>query len=1018
MEIFKLLGTIAINNSDAISAIKDTAKQATKLGDSVSKSSATAETNLSQIAAESGKTMNQICSEVETAAAEYRKQGVNASDAMKKAYEDIGYSAENAHEKMSDGVEDSGAKLRKLPNIIGGVTTALEKAGSVAGTVASKVGTVIAAAAKVGVAAVGVASAGVTALTKNAVNNYADYEQLVGGVETLFGDSANIIKNYALEAYQTAGLNANDYMETVTGFSASLLQGLGGDTAKAAEYANRAITDMSDNANKMGTDMTSIQNAYQGFAKQNYTMLDNLKLGYGGTKEEMQRLIKEASKMTDVQKDLGVTVDESSLSFDNIINAISVVQKNMDITGTTAKEASETISGSISSMKASWQNLVGAMANKNADLTYFINNFVESVKTVKDNILPVVKTAVSGIGTLVSELAPVISEAIPELVTEVIPDLLDAGLSVVEALADGIIKSIPALVEQAPVLIRGFMNALDDLAWMLWDVGSTIVTELGASILENGQLIVGGAIENLIIFLGEKLGVSEETLESFRGMLETACESISDIFQAVKDLVENVADTVSNAISETGITWGDVWDGISTVLSTASDLIVEAVDLVSEAVSWVAEKFGEAKDALQPLIDTVSEYVDSGELANDVTETMETVIEAAKDAVGWLAEKFEAVKEKLQPYIDAVSDYITNGELANDVITAMKDALDLVSDVITAVVDGVTAFSDWCTEHQTTVEVITTLIGALAAAIGLYEIGQLAANIATTVWTTISGIATAATTALSTAVAFLTSPITLAIAALAALIAIGVLVAKNWDKIKETCIKLAQNISEKFTEIKEGISEKLTAAKEKVSEVFDNIKTTISDKLTSAKETVTDIFDNIKESISEKIESAKTKVSDVIDAIKELFNFSWSLPKLELPHISISGKFSLSPLSVPSFSISWYKKAMDNPMIMESPTPFGINKNGQIMAGGEAGSEVVSGTQTLMDMISAAVAKQNDELAELLASLLNLLESYMPQIISEMGRDIVLNNGVLVGELTPEIDRRLGTMSKYKARGN
>ena len=200
-------------------------------------------------------------------------------------------------------------------------------------------------AAKVGTAAVGAAAAGITALTTAAVNNYAEYEQLVGGVETLFKDSAGKVQEYAANAYKTAGMSANEYMSTVTSFSASLIQSLGGDTEEAAEYADRAIVSMSDNANKMGTSMEMFQNAYQGFAKQNYTMLDNLKLGYGGTQAEMQRLIADASKMTDVQQRLGITVDASSMSFDNIVNAIQVVQENLGIAGETADEAGRTIEG-------------------------------------------------------------------------------------------------------------------------------------------------------------------------------------------------------------------------------------------------------------------------------------------------------------------------------------------------------------------------------------------------------------------------------------------------------------------------------------------------------------------------------------------------------------------------------------------------------------------------------------------------------------------------------------------------
>lgn len=212
------------------------------------------------------------------------------------------------------------------------------------------------------IAAVGT---GAAAIIKSSLSVVANMEQQVGGVETLFKNSANTVIANANKAYKTAGMSANNYMETVTSFSASLLQSLGGDTAKAASYADRAIVDMSDNANKMGTNMRDIQNAYQGFAKQNYTMLDNLKLGYGGTQEEMKRLISDASKMTDVQKELGVTVDASSLSFGNIVNAISVVQKQMGITGTTSKEAATTIEGSVNSAKAAWENFEAGVISAN-----------------------------------------------------------------------------------------------------------------------------------------------------------------------------------------------------------------------------------------------------------------------------------------------------------------------------------------------------------------------------------------------------------------------------------------------------------------------------------------------------------------------------------------------------------------------------------------------------------------------------------------------------------------------------
>ena len=196
-------------------------------------------------------------------------------------------------------------------------------------SLSSKLGSGLATAAKVGAAAVAAAGTAIVAIGKQAVEQYAEYEQLVGGVETLFKQSSDVVQQYAANAYKTAGMSANEYMETVTSFSASLLQSLGGDTEAASKYADMAITDMSDNANKMGTSMESIQNAYQGFAKQNYTMLDNLKLGYGGTKEEMQRLLDDAEKLSGVEYDIS--------SYADIVDAIHVVQTEMGITGTTAK---------------------------------------------------------------------------------------------------------------------------------------------------------------------------------------------------------------------------------------------------------------------------------------------------------------------------------------------------------------------------------------------------------------------------------------------------------------------------------------------------------------------------------------------------------------------------------------------------------------------------------------------------------------------------------------------------------
>ena len=266
------------------------------------------------------------------------------------------------------------------------------------------------------------------ALGTNAVKSYAEYEQLVGGVETLFKDSQGIVMDYANNAYKTAGLSANEYMDTVTSFSASLLQSLDGDTTAAAEKANVAITDMSDNANKMGTNMQDIQNAYQGVAKQNYTMLDNLKLGYGGTKEEMSRLLEEASKISGIKYDIS--------SYADIIDAIHVVQEEMDITGTTAKEASTTIEGSVNMTKSAWSNLVTGIADDNQDFNVLVDNFVTSASTAITNILPRIEIAINGIGTLIETLLPIIVNRIPEIINTVLPKLITSGMNMLQAIAE------------------------------------------------------------------------------------------------------------------------------------------------------------------------------------------------------------------------------------------------------------------------------------------------------------------------------------------------------------------------------------------------------------------------------------------------------------------------------------------------------------------------------------------------------------------------------------------------------
>ena len=323
----------------------------------------------------------------------------------------------------------------------------------------------------------GAAATATGALVKNAVAAYADYEQLVGGVDTLFKGASSVVQKNANNAYKTAGLSANAYMETVTSFSASLIQSVNGDTQKAAKLADMALSDMSDNANKMGTDMGSIQFAYQGFAKQNYTMLDNLKLGYGGTKTEMQRLVKDAAK-------IDKSIDANSLSYANVVKAIHAVQDQMGVTGTTAKEAEKTITGSFNSMKSAWGNLMPALIKGGDEFDQCVDNLVSTTKIFITNLKPAVTKALSGVGKLIEELAPMIEEEFPKLVDELLPPLIKAGT----ALLKGFIKALPSVIK---TVAKELPNIIKELGGAIADAFSDIpvLGAFGKFFKENGEQI-------------------------------------------------------------------------------------------------------------------------------------------------------------------------------------------------------------------------------------------------------------------------------------------------------------------------------------------------------------------------------------------------------------------------------------------------------------------------------------------------------------------------------------------------
>ena len=461
---------------------------------------------------------------------------------------------------------DSSEYEKGIKNISGGVSR-------LGGVIKNGLGV----AAKATAAAVGAAATGLSFMVKSAVTSYAEFEQLVGGVETLFKDSAGIVQEYAANAYQTAGLSANQYMETVTSFSASLLQSLDGDTARAASVADMAITDMSDNANKMGTSMEAIQNAYQGFAKQNYTMLDNLKLGYGGTKTEMERLLEDAEKIKASQ---GEMADYSIDSYADIVEAIHVVQTEMGITGTTAEEASKTISGSWNATKAAWQNLLIAFGS-GKDVKKAMSNLLNNAKNVVKNVMPVVKQALTGIAEFVGEIAPIIVDELPGLIQELLPGLLSAATSLVGAL----IQAMPNILSALWTTVKSLFGTLDET------LSESDSGERWSSIKE----AVAGAVDGI-------RGAWELLTEKAQPLIDkvTAAWDAFKKFDEEHHLIETAIDAIGSVIEGIVLVLGDV--------ASAIDSVLEGIKTLAETTDW--ESFADsAVEAARTVISALSPIV-------------------------------------------------------------------------------------------------------------------------------------------------------------------------------------------------------------------------------------------------------------------------------------------------------------------------------------------------------------------------------------------------------------------------
>ena len=574
----------------------------------------------------------------------------------------------------------------------------------------SKLGSVL---KGVGVAMGAVVTAAATAvkLGKEVVNAYADYEQLVGGVDTLFKGSSQKLQSYASNAYKTAGLSANDYMETVTGFSASLIQSLGGDTDKSVKYADMAITDMADNANKMGTDMSLIQNAYQGFAKQNYTMLDNLKLGYGGTKEEMQRLLSNAEKISGIKYDIS--------SYADVVDAIHVMQESMDIAGTTAKEAEGTISGSVNALKSSVTNLVVGFGDANADLGELCENVVTAFQTVLENISPIVENLISALPTVITtllesagEMLPTVLETLAELFAQVLegllqllPQLIPVAVSALLTITNAIVENLPLLIESATLLVATLVQGLADvLPTLIPTAVNAVMTIVQGlldslpSILDTGLKLVSALAQGILDALPDLIsklpqiimGIVTFLLNSIPQIIQTGIKLLTSLVGALPDIITSIVKAIPQIIN--GII-NAVINSIPQIIQAGIDLLISLVKALPTIIVTIVNAIPDIISGIvNALIDNIPAIIQAGiDLLISLVKNLPTIIKGIVKAVPKIIEGIVKAFGSLMYKIVEIGGNIVKG-LWDGICGLASWLWDSVSGWISGIWDGICDF--------------------------------------------------------------------------------------------------------------------------------------------------------------------------------------------------------------------------------------------------------------------------------------------------------------------------------------
>ena len=574
-----------------------------------------------------------------------------ALDEAEREMDDAADSADDLEEEIDeagDAADKSSGKFEKFGSVLKGIGAAMGAVAVAAGAAAVSLG-------------------------KEVIAAYADYEQLVGGVDTLFKESSQELQTYAANAYKTAGMSANDYMETVTSFSASLIQSLGGDTEAAVKYADMAITDMSDNANKMGTDISLIQNAYQGFAKQNYTMLDNLKLGYGGTKTEMERLLADAQAISGIEYDIS--------SYADVVEAIHVIQDSMGVAGATAAEAENTISGSINSLQAALQNLLVGFGNADADMETLCQNMVDALQNVIRNVTPVIENMVKVLPTVTdalltafADLLPALLDTVTQLFTQLLNTILTLLPQLIPAAVEAIMTIVQALIDNLPLLV----DAAVQLVVSLVEGIGTALPQLIPAAVQAIVPIVQGMIANLPLIL-------DAALQLIMGLAEGLLTAIPMLIEALPSIILAIVDFIIGAIPqiiEAGIQL------LTSLVSALPDIITAIVAAIPQIIEGI----------ITAVLDSIPQLIQAGidllvALIQALPEIITTIVAAIPEIIGSIVNALiNSIPQIVQAGVQLFISLIKN--LPTIIVEIVKAVPQILAGLVSAFGKGVSQLAE------------------------------------------------------------------------------------------------------------------------------------------------------------------------------------------------------------------------------------------------------------------------------------------------------------------------------------